>query len=200
LKKTGEVNTSISSSSPLNSYSFILIQSPKNKKSKNFERNWLHRFNTQDKQTYLVEANQHEYDVFVVKFSRKSDRFSKNKYGILTNRHDARRILATIIAISKDIQDRIPSASFVFLGEPTIQEKSDRVEEEERMLTKRFRIYRTIAEALFSPDNWSHIRYDQISGYILLNRKKADSEEGIEGRIIKMLKDQYEDLDNVELS
>ncbi|NVJ45715.1 MAG: hypothetical protein HWE07_01265 [Cytophagia bacterium] len=98
----------------------------------------------------------------MVKYFIKNHRYSKDKFRLLTKDFDARKVIDTIVAISADIIDKKPNASFGFVGEPLLTEK-------DKEKTKRFRVYFKYATKHFSPDNWGHYPYYDISAYLLLN-------------------------------
>jgi hypothetical protein len=143
----------------LNPYSFGYAGS---NKEDGFKRH-IYRFKTRFNRTYIVNADEFDNDIFVVKFYMKRHRLSPNKFKILANDHDAKRVLDTCVAIGTHILDSKPKASFGFIGEPGKGESKFR--------TKRFLVYFLYATKHYSPFTWEHYPDENISAYFLLNSK-----------------------------
>ncbi len=157
---------------------------------------WLYRFKTKLNDRYIIEAVQHDYDMFIVKFYKKNEKSSLYKYNKVYNDHDARKILGTCIAVANEILKCKPEASFGFLGEPTLKENQKK---SPRLDTKRHRIYKHLATSYFSPEGWDHIWIEEISGYLLFNNIKVFKTAKLKSRCTKKLVNLYPDLDNIKL-
>ncbi len=111
---------------------------------------------------YIVNVQEFEYHVYIIKFHLKDHRHSENKYNLQTDYHDATRVITTCIEIMLYFYRKFPLASFGFIGANSVGESKKN--------TKRYRIYRRLMENFFSPIHFSHHYYEDGSAYLLLNR------------------------------
>lgn len=123
----------------------------------------LYRFKNRLNTKYLVELEEYSNKVYALKFYLRKDKDSINKYKFLSREYDAIRIMNTIVSIGVGILSTNPEASFVFIGENSIGE--------EKSNTKRYKLYKKIASKYFSPINFDHHYNEDVSSYILLNKK-----------------------------
>jgi hypothetical protein len=159
----------------------------------------IYSFRTRFKIEYIVNVEEYENDMYVVKYFQKSHSNSKNKYNLLINKklpcfNDARRVIFTCVEIGKHIYATNPNASFGFMGNQTLKERERKITEN----TKRFRVYRYFANFYFSPDNFQHIMLKSRSIFILLNRKNEMANKKLFDDITKMFSNMYnmEDIIN----
>ena len=85
---------------------------------------------------YIVRVEEYKYDIYAVKFYQKSHSLSKNKYRIMTNTNEPRRIIYTCINIMLAIYKKNNRASFGFIGVNGFNENV--------ICTKRYRVYSRI--------------------------------------------------------
>lgn len=192
-KNTEGRNTS-TPSEKLGGYSINLVDKKKTNKPRHVV-SWLYRFKTRLNHTYIVEAHQHDYDLFIIKFYKKNEKLSKHRYNVMYNDFDGWRIMGTCLRVAQDILKHKPEASFGFMGEPTMKECEN---ENSRKVTKRYRVYKQIAVSYFSPDGWDHVWVEEISAYMLFNLEKTTQD--LQKRSVAMLKDLYPDLENISIS
>lgn len=131
---------------------------------------------------YIVNVEEYDHNVFVIKFHLNAHSGSRNKYSILVKTHNASPVIRTCIEIMLFIYRKNPYASFGFIGANLIKEVSHKN-------TKRFRLYRKIMENLFSPIHFSHYKYVEKSAYLLLNRD--NQEKGLIEKIETLFKTYY---------
>lgn len=156
-------------------------------------QNHIYSFKTSKKKSYIVNVEEYLHDVFILKFHTKATTWSKKKYTLLTNDHEARKIIFTCIQIGLEIYNSKPTASFGFIGAPTKNEiKRKHILEK----TKRFRVYRKFATFFFSPNNFLHSANERYSSYLLINRQKINHDPDITNKIIDHFTELY---DNPEL-
>ena len=134
------------------------------RKEKQFVRHQF-SFKTKYNRTYIVYADEFDSEMFIVKFFLKNHRHSKNRFRLMANDFDAKRVLDTCISIAGHILNLSPRASFGFLGEPRIGEP--------RYRTKRFLVYLLYAARHYNPIDWEHYTDENISGYFLLNTQNT---------------------------
>ena len=117
---------------------------------------------------YIVRAEYHAEDVFVIKFYCKKHRSSEFKYSTIINKGDLGNILITVAKVIPLLLNEFPTASFGFIGARTVDKKSKSVESFEE--NQRFVVYKEIVKAKFGNQTFLHLEYPLISAYLLLNR------------------------------
>lgn len=116
---------------------------------------------------YIVDVEEYKNAFFAVKFYLKAHKNSKNKFSLMTGFGDEKRILGTCVQIMLVIQKRNPMASFGFVAANIINESDN--------CNKRFRVYKEIMRAFFSPVHFDHYTFETKSIYALLNKDFAIS-------------------------
>jgi hypothetical protein len=145
----------------------------KNKKNEcdgtmNFVRHTYTFKSTRSNQTYIIEVDEFEdYLLFVVKFYLKAHRYSDKKFNLHTKYQEAPSCISTCINLMVDLYKENPFRSFAFIGASSEGEKSEN--------TKRFRLYKRVMEAIFSPITFKHFQHPKSSAYLLLNKIYADN-------------------------
>ena len=124
-------------------------------------------FSPVTKYKYVVRADYHEEDVFAVKFYCKKDKRSDFKYSKVINRGDVGNILISCLLVIPVILKQYPTASFSFIGAPTLDSSSEKLER--AVQNQRYRIYAFVAAKRIGTLLFSHKKYPHISGYLLLN-------------------------------
>lgn len=158
---------------------------------------YIYRFTSTDTGlTYILRAEYHKGDVFGVKFFAKPHANSNKKYSLLTNKGHALRIFQTCGSVIPVLLERYPTASFGLIGSRLLDEERQEIEMTQRNI--RFRVYESVAKDLFGEETFEHYSYPNISGYLLLNRKKhlKPAKKDIERMFIQNYRDihNYEDL------
>ena len=131
---------------------------------------------------YVFEAEEYPFDFYAVKFYLKANALSDKRYNIMTNLHNAPRVIRTCLNIMLDIHRENSNASFGFIGARNTAEKST-------ANTKRFRVYRLIMGSLFSPHTFSHILNEEKSFYLLVNR--TNPTENLAANISSFIEEHY---------
>lgn len=143
-----------------------------------------YRFKSQkSNHTYIVRIESYEQHVYCVKFFDKSAINSKRKYSIRSNTFEARTIFYTIYHIMMDVLGKDSLASFFFLGaedEKDIDCKS----------TRRYNVYRRFVASIISDKLFEHYRVNELSLYILINRKITDKVQEMADKIADMVRAQ----------
>jgi hypothetical protein len=74
-----------------------------------------------------------------------------------------------------DLYQKNPYRCFAFIGAASAAEaKND---------TKRFRLYKKIMEAIFSPQNFKHFQHPKSSAYLMLNKLYAKNNPDLREKI-----------------
>lgn len=160
-------------------YPFVFRGIHKEKKQlvKNIYR---YRFKAKN-ETYIVNVEEYDNSIFIIKFYPKKHRLSENKYSLRTNKYLASRIFATCLKIGKDIQKNNDLASFGFIGANDLGEGKDN--------TKRYRVYKKIVKEFFSSENYYHVRSDENSLYLILNKQNKNIDKN---KIINTIAENFE--------
>jgi len=148
-------------------------------------------FSPVTKYKYVLSADYHEEDVFAIKFYCKKDKHSKYKYSKIVNKGDLGNILLTCLSVIPLLLIQYPTASFTFIGSPTLDPKSKKLEPP--VNNQRFRIYASIVAKRIGAFTFSHKEYPHISGYLLLNNKSEDHEKK-EATIKAMFQNTYDNV------
>ena len=153
--------------------------------SDKFIKRGIYSFKDSDNKAYLVYVEEYDYQVFIVKFHLKSHSDSDNKYNLLTSSGYPSRVIATCVKIMLDHHSENHFSSYGFIGSNLIGEPKSN--------TKRFRIYKSVMLALFSPQSFDHKFNENGSAYLLLN--KANKEPNLLEKVeIMFEKLYYEEL------
>jgi hypothetical protein len=148
-------------------------------------------YSDKTKYNYVLRADYHSGDVFALKFYCKKDKKSEFKYSKLVNKKDVSNILITCLKAVPILLESYPTASFGFIGSRIIDVKSKKVENYSN--TQRFRTYKKLIAEKIGTETFLHVEYEQISGYLLVNRA-CDDLESKERALVKMFADTYNDL------
>ncbi|TYZ10053.1 hypothetical protein FY528_09305 [Hymenobacter lutimineralis] len=138
-------------------------------------------FRTRKNKRYVVEAEQYQHHVYVLKYYPLALKASSNRFRLLVNDGDAFRILTTCTQIFLDICRRAPFASAGFVGEALLGEG--------RATTKRFRVYLNMVTAFVGPTRFIHHPMPKISAYFLEN--KANPEPQLLTQVEQMFRELY---------
>jgi len=144
---------------------------------------------------YVLTADYHEEDVFAVKFYAKMHRKSEFKYSLIVNRGDLGNILMTCLKVIPLILQEYPNASFGFIGSRSYDRKSKTLENYQN--TQRYNVYTYLVNKTIGHKTFQHYQYDELSGYLLVNRKNLWNIQVKERAIAKMFALTYNNLPDV---
>lgn len=148
----------------------------------------LYRFkSTKSNLVYIVRVEEYKYNVYAVKFYQKSHSLSKNKYRIMTNTNEPRRIINTCINIMLKIYENNNKASFGFIGANGFNENI--------CCTKRYRVYSKIIATYFSDEYFYHKENINKSAYMLINNISLSENPNLVEQIELFFIEQYEYFD-----
>lgn len=120
---------------------------------------------------YIIRVEAYD-DVFAIKFYAARDRKLDNRYNRIIKVHGYKGTLGiffTCASVIPSLIEKYPKCSFVVNGAESMDMESDKIEG--RSNNQRFRIYRAMALNLFGRELFEHIEYENVSSYILVNRK-----------------------------
>lgn len=141
---------------------------------------------------YVLTADLHKNDFFAIKFYPKSLKRSEHKYHIITNKGDLGNILITCLKVIPQLMADYPFASFGFAGSPSFDKKSKRLEG--LSVTQRFNVYRYLALKKIGNITFEHYEYEEVSGYMVINRKCPLGVVETEKTLRTMLSETYNGL------
>lgn len=141
-----------------------------------------------------MHADYHQEDVFAIKFYAQKDKQDDHKYSRLTNKGDVFNILITCLRVIPIILTDYPTSLFGFIGSRTVDRASGTVEDFQN--TQRFRVYCGIVEGTIGEQTFEHFVYEEVSGYLLVNRSAPDI-DAKEQVINRMFSNTYNDLPNI---
>lgn len=162
--------------SPYKSF-FIQKASPSNGDA--FDFSYIYKFYTDrtdeyQRLKYIIRVEAHD-SVFALKFYAARDRKLERKYNRILKAHNytrTLRIFLTCALLVPEILENNPNASFVINGARSIDIQADKIESKNN--NQRFRIYKIISNMLFSRDLFEHFEFEEISSYLMVNRKCGD--------------------------
>lgn len=121
---------------------------------------------TKSNKWYIVEVEEFPYHFYGIKFYYKGVAHSRNRYSLLTNDFEPRKIVMSCINIMRDYYMNDDSASFGFVAAPEIS-----LRKASCGLNRRFRFYRRMMLTMFSPRNYIQASDVDNALYLLINRK-----------------------------
>ncbi|WP_412468281.1 hypothetical protein [Pedobacter sp. KLB.chiD] len=173
-------------------YPLIFIQKELCKDTSAHEFTYIYKFRSPaTRYNYILRADYHNEDVFGIKFYAQPHRHSDLKYSKITNRGDVPNILVSCLSVVPILLAQHPTASFGFIGARTVDKASQRIEGHQN--TQRYRIYKELVKEKIGELTFEHVDYEQLSGYLLLNRA-AGNLKIKEAAIIDMFTETYNNL------
>jgi hypothetical protein len=128
----------------------------------------IYSFRT-SKYPYLIEVEKYPHNIYIIKFYRRANKGSKERFNLLTNEGKCSRIVGTCFSIFLDIYNKNPLASFGFVGSHTIDRSKGSIEPKNE--TKRFKIYRMAVFNYFGEETFSHFEDATNSVYLAISNK-----------------------------
>lgn len=171
----------------LNAYKFDYCSVlPANNPNHYFKAIHTYRFNVDENNCYMVNVEEYDHHVYILKFCLESHQDNKHKFNVLTNigHSEARKVIYTCVQIGLSIYEKNSLASFGFVASPTI----DELRKTGFSNTKRLIIYQYFAQLFFNQENFTHSLTEEQSSYLILNKKYEQQEPGAMQKIAEMLK------------
>lgn len=136
---------------------------------------------------YIVRVECYECHIYGVKFFQKNHRLSKDKYRLMSNTFEPRRIVNTCVNIMLKVYAENPKASFGFIGSNCIGE--------DIKYTKRFRFYSRIVATYFDTTFFTHNENTDKSTYMLINNAFGAEHPNLVGDIESFFTERYDYFD-----
>jgi hypothetical protein len=146
----------------------------------------LYTFKTKKNKRYLIQIDEFDRHIYILKFFVKNCLDSAKRYNMLTHDGEAFSIITTCMNALLHLKTEIDNdASFGFLGARKLSEESDNN-------TQRFRIYSKKGRTYFNPEHYLHIENIENSSYLILNRRLHDENS------IPVINQMFQELYNLE--
>jgi len=137
---------------------------------------YTYRFKTRYNRVYLVDVEQYQHRIFIVKFYLKNHQDSKKKFNLTTKQvdkdgkvtydNDGWRILSTCLQIMLKVREKHPDMSGGFIG-------ANR-EGESLVSTKRFLVWSQAALTFFNPESYVHYSNPGASTYFIQSKRNTN--------------------------
>ncbi|MBD5364967.1 MAG: hypothetical protein HDR79_08495 [Bacteroides sp.] len=128
---------------------------------------------SRSKKRYIVEVEGYEHEFYGLKFYWKGVEKSKNRYSLLTNDYEPRRIIRSCIEIMLDYFRRNEFSSFGFIAAPDLAK--DIVDKPVPNGNRRFGFYKKLMLRLFGDNVFLHCADISNKFYLMVNRKQLNS-------------------------
>lgn len=119
---------------------------------------------------YIVEVERFSNHFLGLKFYWKGVAASKERYSMLTNDHEPRKIVMSCIMIMLHYFNEDNCTSFGFVAAPDLNCNG-----RNECTNKRFRFYRRMMLSLFSSDHFIQVSDADSSIYLLVNKNMLES-------------------------
>lgn len=160
-------------------YPLIFIQKQRCKDETAHQASFIYKFYSPiTRYHYIVRAEQHDSNVFAIKFYCKKDRKSDYKYAKIINRGDLGNIIMSCARVIPLLLQKFPDASFAFAAARSVDFRNKLIESIE--CTQRYKLYAYMMPVKFGELTFEHIAYEKASCYILRNRQSSVTIEEIE--------------------
>lgn len=140
---------------------------------------------------YIVEVERFSNSFLGIKFYWKGVRLSKDRYSLLTNDFEPRRIIMSCIDIMITYFNNGYDVSFGFVAAPDLNEDGS----VNHSINRRFRFYRNLMLTIFGSNTFIQAYDKQNAVYLLINRKKFEdgdiSIETIEAELNRLYKGDF---------
>lgn len=139
---------------------------------KHVEHLYIYSFKT-DKYKYLVEVERYTQNIYILKFYKRSNKNSKERFNLLSNEGRCSRIIGTCFSIFLDIYNTNAKASFGFIGAYTIDPKTGNIEGKGN--TKRYRIYTRAMINYFGEKTYTYYDDPAQSFYLAVSNQNVNT-------------------------
>lgn len=166
-------------------YPFIYQMTDKSGADELLVETLQYRFkSTKSHHTYIVRVEKYVSHSYCLKFFDKANINSKNKFSLRTNTFEPRTIFYTLYHIMLDVLRNDEKASFFFIG-------AEDEKDELGSATRRFRVYRRFVSSTVSNRLFEHYRRNDLSLYVLVNKKAIKDPFGYTEQIAKYVIEEY---------
>lgn len=124
---------------------------------------WKFR-STKSNKTYIIEMEHFDHNLIGVKFFYKGNRWSENRYSLMTNDNEPRTIVYSCLELMRQYYLKDNTVSFGFIAAEEI-DPSKKSESRNR----RYRFYKTLVVDYFGEKTFLHIDDPNERLYLLLN-------------------------------
>ncbi len=125
---------------------------------------------TKSNKIYYIEMEHFSDNLIAVKFYYRGVRLSENRYSIMTNDNEPRRIVYSCFELMRRYYLKDNTISFGFVAASDI----DPIKKE-KPGNRRFRFYRTLVNNYFGTKAFAHLHDGNERLYLLLNRQQIQN-------------------------
>jgi hypothetical protein len=173
-----------------NPYQFTKVGSKRPHNIQSFVKTHIYSFRA-EKTRYVVEVEEYSFNIFIIKFYRKSDTMDPLKFNVLTNEFKCSKIIATCVHVLLHIHRNNSNASFGFLGANTITGNYEEAKES----TQRLNIYKKVMMNLIGDTFFEH-HIDIIHSTYLMANKSNVPMDGFVSTVKKLFEEIYPSLED----
>lgn len=148
-----------------------------------------------NKLKYVVHVEEYDEQLCAIKFYPKCLRKSAFKYNKIINKGDVINVLMSVASVIPHLLRENTKFSFGFVGSRSVNTMNNYTEH--FIANKRYRIYSELIKQVIGDRTFVHIEYEQISGYLLLNKAAGDIDDK-ENKIKKMLNNIYTFIEELQ--
>ncbi|MBA4304843.1 MAG: hypothetical protein C0424_11510 [Sphingobacteriaceae bacterium] len=148
-----------------------------------------------NKLKYVVHVEEYDEQLCAIKFYPKCLRKSDFKYNKIINKGDVINVLMSVASVIPHLLQENTKFSFGFVGSRSVNTMNNYTEH--FIANKRYRIYSELIKQVIGDRTFVHIEYEQISGYLLLNKAAGDIDYK-ENKIKKMLNNIYTFIEELQ--
>ena len=121
---------------------------------------------------YIIEVEGFENEFFGLKFYWKGVEKSKNRYSLLTDDYEPRRIIRSCIEIMLEYYRKNPFISFGFVAAPDLEKDLVGKSFDQKNGSRRFRFYQRMMITLFGPETFLQVSDTTHTIYLMVNRQQ----------------------------
>ena len=167
-------------------YPFVFVMKDVDSGNELLEYTLQYRFKSEKSHhTYIVRVEKYVKHLYCLKFFDKANINSKNKFSIRSNTFEPRTIFYTLYHIFLDVLRKDPEASLFFIG---AEDERDELGES----TRRYRVYRRFVSSVISDRHFEHYRVNELSLYVLINKKTPDDHACLVDEIAEKVREAYQ--------
>lgn len=140
---------------------------------------------------YIVEVEGFENEFLGLKFYWKGVEKSKNRYSLLTNDFEPRKIIRSCIEIMLEYYRKNRLTSFGFVAAPDLDEDVINKKVDRESGSRRFKFYQRMMTNLFGPETFYQVSDTSNTIYLLVNMEQLSNGTFTLGDIERSLNKTY---------
>jgi hypothetical protein len=126
---------------------------------------------------YIVEVEGFDHEFLGLKFYWKGVEKSKNRYSLLTNDYEPRKIVRSCIEIMMIYYNKNKFISFGYVAAPDLEKDIKGKKIDKKSGSRRFKFYQRMMINLFGPETFYQASDTTNTIYLMINRKQLNRGE-----------------------